>query len=107
MAHMLCGGALVKPKNPYVDGCGLEGGVVSMREALLHLPVPADEVPPSSQALQEAACRNLPSDTGHIFYKCSKVLVIYTIYIGYLLLCIRDNIMLHGLRFSITVIVSI
>ena len=98
----------MKPKNPYVDGRGLEGGVASMREALLHLPIPADEVPPSGEALQEVACRNLPSDTGPVYYKCSKVLVIYTISIAYLsLLCIRDNIMLHGLRFSITVIVSI
>jgi hypothetical protein len=98
----------VKPKNPYVDGRGLKGGVVSMREALLHLPVTADEVPPSGQALQEIACRNLPSDTGHIFYRCSKLLVISTISIAYLsLLCIRHNIMLHGLRFSITLIVYI
>jgi hypothetical protein len=105
---MLCRGALVKSKNPYVDGRGLEGAVASMREALLHLPIPADKVPPPGQALQEVACRNLPSDTGHIFYKFSKVLVIYTISIAYLsLLCIRDNIMLHCLRFSITVIVSI
>ena len=44
-----------------------------MREALLHLPIPADAIPPSGQAVQEVACRNLPSDTGQIFRSATHV----------------------------------
>jgi hypothetical protein len=35
---------------------------------MLPLPVPSDEIPPSSQAVQEVARRNLPSVAGEICY---------------------------------------
>ena len=75
-------------RKPYVDGRGFEGGGAGMREALLHLPIPADEVPPSGQAVQEVACRNLPSDTGQIFRSVTHGQKLW-------------SYMLHALRFPL------
>lgn len=62
-----------------------------MREAMLHLPISPDEVPPSGQAVQEVARRNLPKNTGHII-NAQNLLSYHNS---------ASGIMLHGSGFSL------